>query len=319
MSKLGDLFVLAQQVSIAAKEEASRYDLPQVDVDHLLLALLVGGGPAGELLRAQGVTLGAARRATEQVRADHIARLGIVPPAAAPGPIRNPAIGDMEWTPRALKVVSSLGDPDDLALLVGLLEEPSGLVVDVLSMAGVDVAALRAAVAGPRATAGTSPPSSFSAGWREVTHTGFVPAPVADVWALLTDPERRRVWDAAAGTVEVVEPDLWEVRPAPVRPDGRPVRRHPGYGRTHHRRTAYEPETRIEWEVTLPDRPRSGRYRLAVRLRTAPGGTVVDLAMRWPRRSGWGALRQSLLYPAHRVVATQSLLEHAAGLSRALR
>jgi hypothetical protein len=104
------MLLLGQSVSIAAKEEASRYDMPETDVDHLLLALLVLGGPAGEVLREQGVTLADARRASEQVRADHIARLGIVAPPADPRPIRNPAVGEMNWSLRAQRVLTGNDD-----------------------------------------------------------------------------------------------------------------------------------------------------------------------------------------------------------------
>lgn len=174
MSRLTDMFVLGQRIGVAAKEESSRYDLPQVDVDHVLLALLVGGGPAGEVLRGQGLTLDAARGATEQVRAQHIARLGIVPPAADPRPIHDPSLGDIEWTRRAMKVVSGNEDGSELGLLAGLLDEPSRLVAEVLGEAGIDPGAVRVALAEARASAGPRRPvGPTDPDWPAVTHTGF--------------------------------------------------------------------------------------------------------------------------------------------------
>lgn len=54
MSRLTDMFVLGQRIGVAAKEESSRYDLPQVDVDHVLLALLVGAGRPARCCAARG-------------------------------------------------------------------------------------------------------------------------------------------------------------------------------------------------------------------------------------------------------------------------
>lgn len=322
MSRLSDVFVLGQQIGVQALEETSRYDLPQVDIDHVLLALLVGGGPAGEVLRGQGLTLDAARRATEQVRAQHIARLGIVPPAADPRPIRDPSLDDIDWTRRALDVVSSNEDRTDLGLLAGLLDEPSRLAVEVLGAAGIDPDAVRVALAQARASAGPRPPAGpTDPDWPAVTHTGFAPAPVEEVWALVADPMRRPEWDTSVGTVRPAGPGLWKMTAAMVRPDGRAVRRRPDYRRTHLRLIAYEANELVGWEVTMPDRPgvRPSRHRVSVRLRPGSGGTSVDLALSWPRRTGWGRVRQTSLRPAHRAVAMLTLLQYATGISRTLR
>lgn len=322
MSRLGDLFLLGQRVSIAAKEEASRYDHPQIDLDHLLLALLVGGGPAGELLRAQGLTLDAARRATEKVRADHIARLGVVPPAAAPRPIRDPSIGEIVWAPRALKVVNHNDERGELGLLAGLLDDPSRLAAEVLTEGGVDLDALRRALAESRPAA---PPTRVTApadpGWTGVTHGGFVPAPVGDVWALVADPARRPEWDHAVGTVSPIGPEVWETTAATTQPDGRPAHPRPGSVRAHHRLTAYEPEKLVEWEVTLPDQQRGWPVRQRLRIGCAPvaGGTTVELTLCWPRRRGWRRLRQLLLTPASRTVITLTLVHYVFAISRRLR
>jgi hypothetical protein len=322
MSKLGELFALAQRVSIAAKEEASRYDLPQIDLDHLLLALLISGGPAGVLLREQGATLDATRTATEQVRARHIARLGVVPPPADPRPIRDPSLGDIDWTPRAIQVVSNTSEPGELDLLQALLDEPSGLVTEVLAEAGVDPVALRAALAERRRVAGTADSTGTpDQDWLAVTHTGFAPAPVGAVWALVSDPARRPEWDTTVGGVRPTEPDVWEMTLATTRPDGRPVRHRPEHVRAHHRLTAYEPEELVEWEVTLPDQrgTRPARQRLRVHCRPAAEGTTLELTLSWPRRTGWRRLRQTLLGPASRALATMTLINYATSISRALR
>jgi len=322
MSKLGDLFVLGQQLSISAKEEASRYDLPQIDVDHLLLALLVSGGPAGELLRDFGVTLTDARRATEQVRTEHIARLGILSPTVSPRPIRDPSLGDSDWSPRALKVMSGPAEGGELALLARLLDEPSSLAAAVLTEVGVDLSALRVGLI-DRQAASPSEPNGATAdpGWRSVRHASFAPAPVADVWALVADPLRRPEWDTTIGTVIPLGPDRWELQAASVRPDGRPVRLYRNYSRWHYRCTAYEREEWVEWEIDLPDRRRNQpvRHRFSIHLRPVSGGTALELTLRWPRRGGWSGLRQIALGPAHRAVGTVTLVQYAAGISRTLR
>lgn len=321
MSRLGDMFVLGQQISIAAKEEASRYDLPQVDVDHLLLALLVSGGSAGELLRGQGLTLDAARRATEQVRAQHVARLGIVAPAVPPRPIRDPALGEIDWTRRALAVVGGNDDRGELGLLAGLLDEPSRLVVEVLAEAGVDLGEVRAGLTDRRGTSGPAPVAASDPDWRGVTRTGFAPAPIAEVWALVSDLARRPEWDDTVRTVHAVGPDVWETEVTTSRPDGRPARRRPGYTRARHRRIAYEPEDLVEWEITLPDLRKRwpSRHRLNIRLRPATGGTALELTLSWPRPAGRHRFRQGLLHPVARAIATVQLTGYAAAVSRRLR
>lgn len=321
MSRLGDMFVLGQQISITAKEEASRYDLPQVDVDHLLLALLVGGGSAGELLRGQGLTLDAARRATEQVRAQHVARLGIVVPAVQPRPIRDPSLGEIDWTRRALNVVRGNDDRGELGLLAGLLDEPSGLVLEVLAEAGVHLGALRARLTDRRAASGPAPVAASDRDWPGVTRTGFAPASVTEVWALVSDLARRVEWDDTVRSVQRVGPDVWETEVTSSRPDGRPARRRPGYTRARHRRTAYEPEELVEWEITLPELRKRWppRHRLGIRLRPATGGTALELTLSWPRRTGRHRLRQRLLHPLARAVATVQLTGYAAAVSRRLR
>lgn len=222
------------------------------------------------MLRGQGLTLDAARGATEQVRAQHIARLGIVPPAADPRPIHDPSLGDIEWTRRAMKVVSGNEDGSELGLLAGLLDEPSRLVAEVLGEAGIDPGAVRVALAEARASAGPRRPvGPTDPDWPAVTHTGFALASVEEVWALVADPLRRPEWDTTVGTVQPAGPGVWEMTAVTALPDGRAVRRRPDYLRAHHRPVS--------------------------------GGTSIDLALSWPRRTGWvGCARRCCVRPTAR-------------------
>ncbi|MGO3678602.1 MAG: Clp protease N-terminal domain-containing protein, partial [Microbacteriaceae bacterium] len=66
MSRLTRMLAASQALSITAMEEASRVGLRTATIEHLLLALTVDEGIAGQALRANGVTIEAARDAIAQ-------------------------------------------------------------------------------------------------------------------------------------------------------------------------------------------------------------------------------------------------------------
>jgi len=238
------------------------------------------------------------------------------------------AVEGIDWSPRALKLMRSLPSySDDLPLFQALLDEPSKLTLQVLQTLGVDEAAARAAAAAPptpTVPAGRQPTSRAGSeerdgSWRTVTHTGFAPAPPAEVWALVTDPARRVEWDSL--TVAAAQPvgtDVVELTARTSAADGRRIR--VPANRVRMRQTVVDQTPHhIEWEITWPDVANSTALRLAIWLEPVAGGTRLELRNRWrPRRDLGGLLRTPLL-PLVRFGMQQQLLHRAAGISRAVR
>jgi len=330
MSKLGDIFLLSQQVSVAAGEECTRLGNPQIDVDHLLLALLVTDGVAGRRLRDLGITLDPARAAVATVHSDRAARLGVQVPAAPPGLIDPAAVEQVDWSPRALKLMRSLPSySNDLPLLQALLDEPSRLPLQILHTLGVAEATARAAagmacspaVSAAQPTAPETLTEKEKTGWRTVTHTGFAPVPPEQVWALITDPTRRVEWDyltVAATQPDSTHPSVVELTARTTTSTGRPSRTRTDP--TRMRQTIIKQEPRdIEWETTWPDATHSPVLRLAIHLEPTAGGTRLELRSRWRRRPGTGGLLRLPLLPLVKFGMRQQLINRAAGISRAVR
>lgn len=175
-----EIIRISRDISVAAQEERLRSGHPAIDVDHLLLALLVVGGPATALLTEHGVTFDRARAAVAAVHRAQVASLGITAPPTAPRPV-EPDSDDVEFTARALAVMQR-ADPVsyELEILVALLDEPSGHTGQVMTELGVDAATLRTA-----ALAGIVRPvaTQVSSAWPEVSRPGYVPAPPEEVFA----------------------------------------------------------------------------------------------------------------------------------------
>jgi hypothetical protein len=180
----------------ASAHEAGRVGAAAIDVDHLYLGLLGIGGAAARLLGAHGVTLTTARARTQEMLATDLGVLGlahgegVIPPPRAQSDEAWPT--DLRERARAL-VAASGKSPDTFALLVLLLQEPSGIIRRLVHADGVlpqDLAAplkegsdepystVRAAV-----TPGLLPEPAFA---RSVTH--FIAEPPQRVIAALRDP-----------------------------------------------------------------------------------------------------------------------------------
>ena len=125
----------------AAWREAARVRATEVDLDHLYLGLLSIGGSAGRVLGRHGISLSSARaRAREAMDAD-LASLGL-PDATAtlppPRPLHELGEGDWKVTPRARALIDQAGRaPDTFAILVALMQEPSGTVRRLVAADGV--------------------------------------------------------------------------------------------------------------------------------------------------------------------------------------
>lgn len=324
MSKLADIFWLSQQVTVAASEECARLGHPQIDVEHLLLALLLTESNAGRRLRDLGIGIDQARVAVTRVHQERVASLGVDVPPALPGRMDSAAAGGIEWSPRALRLMKSLPTTSDsLPLLKALLDEPSGLTLQIIRTLGVDETAAHAAAtkqhAPPTAGAARESAGVKERGWRSVRHDAFAPAPPAQVWALIADPVRRLEWDSLlVASVQPVGEGVVELMASTTAPDGLRVRTRPKQVRMC-QTTVERGHQRIEWETTWPDVTHSPVLRLRIVLEPVAGGTRVRLTSRWRRRPGLGGFLRIPLLPLVKFGMTQQLVNRAAGISRAVR
>lgn len=324
MNRVSRTLERSQRIATAAIDECRRLGHPQIDLEHLFLALLVVGGPAGKVLRSQGISLAAAREAVEGVHAERIASFGIASPVLAGSTVPEPTYAQITWTERARRVSGALGglNGDDRPLLMALLDEPSGLVEEVLAELGVRPDGVRQAAENYRpedAAPADSDPKDDGA-WLAVGVEGYVPAPLTEVWALVSDPTRRMEWDSFTHSGAQVQDDgLLVLTAATTRADGKRLRFPPDRVRTAHAVVTSEDERLIEWEITAPDRPEAPAARFSVALAPDGDGTRLALTNRWRRRQGMGALIQSALGPLQRFAVRQALLGKLAGMSRRLR
>ena len=209
-------------VRAAANVEAIRLGHPEVDMDHLLLALLITGGPSARLLLDAGVTLDRGRHAVAEVQQRELSDIGVDLPAPAPGPARYASASPLPLNGRARELDDRLPfAADDRALLTALINDEGGRVRRLLTQLGVDADALRQSAdttkPGPRTSTqpkrpeltqtdglrpgGEMPPEL---GWLYVSHSQDVPVAANRVWALISDPERRAEWGVDCSAARVL-------------------------------------------------------------------------------------------------------------------
>lgn len=314
---LSDLFAASQRISLVASEEACRLAHPEVDVDHVLLALLLTDGPAGAVLRAHGVTLAAARDAVEREHADLVASLGVTPPTVAPEPLREGA--GLDWSPRALVLMRGMTDwSTDLPLLGALLDEPSGFVRRVVGRLGVEEISLRRGLVDGDVPDAPADPLAGDDDWVVHTHHGFVPVDPPEVWTLAADPLRRPRWDSSVATVEPAGEGVWRL--VSVEDPGSRRRTSEEQRASTLRMVDQEPDRLVEWETAARRRDGSGaRQRLRVVVLPTTGGTRVVLRLAVRRRPGLRGAVQRRLGGVQHLFLNQVLISLAGGLSRALR
>lgn len=203
----------------AAASEAMRAGRAEVDVEHVLLALLTSGGPsAGHLLRAGADVVGL-RLAAADLEAEDLAplvdpRLLTPPgPGAAARAADEPPARSVPVNARVRAVLEGVPmRADETSLLLALLAD-SPRAGRLLHQQGVDVPALRAGLITPqegsRAGAATESddepelPAPPGWTWQHAEHRQVLPVSAAEVWALVSDPARRPQWDATCAAVDV--------------------------------------------------------------------------------------------------------------------
>lgn len=329
MNKLARAAATSQTLSLTAMEEASRLGQREADLDHLLLALTLSDQPAGQVLRSLGVSLQVTRRAVTEQRVAQLQSIGVLAATPEDGRITFHETGGYEWSTRAREIiVRSAGGKksgDAGAVLRELLSEPSGLIDDLLRRMDVSPAALLERLEEVESLPVHAPRLAAAGEASGFTET-FVPASVADVWALLSDPGRMPEWDPACGGVDAPAAALatqpattWLTHQRTVRPDGKPLRVRDGFGRRRVELLAADEGLRIAWRFTYPDAARSNPSTVEITLSPAAGGSQLGIALTWRRGRGWRRVVGFFLGPLRRFAIWMQLFQLGGGISRVFR
>jgi uncharacterized protein YndB with AHSA1/START domain len=331
MSKLSRAAATSQTLSLVAMEEASRLGLREADLEHLLLALVVSEQPAGVALRSVGITLTDARAAVESLHREQLASLGITTGLPDAGRIVFHETRGYEWTRRASDLIGRAAGRgragDAAAVLRELLAEPSGQVCDLLDRLGTTPQQVLAELAQAEASRAETTPRPRTTrprvpGVTTRTTQTFVPAPVDDVWALVSTPERIPEWYPPIGSVETPRPaetTTWAARSTTTDPSGAPVRVRADYVRCQVELVDTAPPARVRWRFTFPDAAARRPVVVEVALAPTTGGTQVSVTQAWTRATGWRAVVIAPLRPLQRVLLWLATSQTGNAISRAFR
>ncbi|UTT53039.1 SRPBCC family protein [Microbacterium maritypicum] len=325
MSRFTHAAATMHTLSLAAMEEASRFGVRDADIDHLLLALTIDPDTGGQILRGMGAGLDTARAA---VAAQHAAQLELVGIASDPdglGRIVFHETSGYEWTERALTVLkeASSGDRrgDSAAVLRTLIDEPSGLIEEILRRIDVDPGVLSARLDDVQRLR-LAPQQARDTHTLSGTRSLFAPASRDDVWALLSSASRIPEWDPAVGTIDADDTTgPWEAESRTQAPDGRPVRVKDEFRRQRVELMECERPSLIRWRFSYPDAVRSNPRLVDFELEHAAGGTQIRATLTWETTRGRGGRRlvRALLKPLHRLLVFTQLAQIESGITRVFR
>lgn len=326
MSKLSRAAATSQTLSLVAMEEASRLGLREADLEHLLLALVVSDQPAGVALRSIGITLTDARAAVESLHTEQLAALGIRTGLPDAGRIVFHETGGYEWTRRASDLIGRAAGRgrtgDAAAVLRELLAEPSGLVRDLLERLGTTQQQVLDELARAEATPRPRPARARAPGTATGTTETFVPAPVEEVWALVSAPGRIPEWYPTVASVEEPRSEdetTWAARSTTTAPSGKPVRVRPDHVRCQVELVDAEPQSRVGWRFSYPDAAVRRPVVVEVALVPTAGGTQVSVTQAWTRSTGWRAAVGAPLRPLQRALLWLATSQTGNAISRAFR
>ncbi|MGH3691651.1 MAG: Clp protease N-terminal domain-containing protein [Microbacterium sp.] len=312
-------------LSLASMEEASRFGVRDADIDHLLLALTFDPDTGGQILRGMGVSLDAARAAVADQHAAQLELVGIVADPENSGRIVFHETSGYEWTERALAVWNAASSGgrrgDSAAVLRALLDEPSGLIAEILSRLDVDREALIIRVDEMQRLA-LARQSMTGRDELSGTRSIFVPAPIDDVWALLSSAGRIPEWEPAVGSIDpTAAAGVWEAEATTSAPDGRPIAVKDGFRRMRIELVETEKPAHLRWRLSHPYAARSSARQIAFDLEHAAGGMQLRATLTWeftPRRRGRRMLRP-LFRPLLRFLIYIQLTQIASGVTRTFR
>lgn len=302
MNRVSRIIATSYDLTVAASEEASRFGVRDIEIEHVLLALVLDDGSAGRALRSTGITLHAARQAVADQHREQLATLGIDAELPGDGRIRAAFENGHEWTDRATKLLTDSGSHgrkgDTEAVLRAALVERSGTIEDLLQRLGTTPADVASRLDDAPHAPSVHPPAG---GRLSRTRTAFVPAPVDDVWAFVSDPERLPEWDMNLARIRRAN-GSWVGETRTEAPGGKRLRVRSNLVRQEIARTAATEPRHVTWEMRYPDAPRANRRRISIDIDPVPGGSDVTVRFAWVRGAGPAGLRR-LIAPITRFLA----------------
>ena len=329
MSKFTGMAATAQTLSLTAMEEASRRGQRKADIDHLFLALVINEQVAGQVLRAIGITLDAARAAVAAQHAAQLESIGITAEASDAERIVFHETGGYEWSRRALGILKRATDDgrngDAAAVLRELVAEPSGMIEHLLRRLGTSPAEVLARLDETRRLPAHSPRTAASGALSGFAEE-FVPARVPEVWAMLSNPARMPEWEPATGSVEIADDtgrprlgDTWVSHVRTHRPDGKPLKIKAEFQDQQVELLEADEDSHIAWRFSYPAEPRANSRYIRINLEPAAGGTQLGLTLAWERSPERRHLLGLLARPWHKFAIWMHLAQVGGGISRAIR
>ena len=146
----------------------------------------------------------------------------------------------------------------------------------------------------------------------------FVPAPPAEVEALLEDATRIADWEPSIESVTMTD-GRWEGRSTSTHPDGKPVQVRKGFERQLIERAESPVDT--AWRFSYPDAEHSNTRVVSFRCEQAAGGTQLRVILSWERDPARrpNRLRSFLLRPVFQVLLYTQLTQISSGVTPAFR
>lgn len=207
-----------------ASGEAARTGHTEVGFEHLLLGILVNGGPGARLLMDAGVGLAEARAAIDDLLREDLALLGVdAPLPASPGASAVHTSMVLPLNPRLEEIaLDSPWSGGDRALLAAMIDDEGGRIRRLLDRLGADTDRIRRDLDGPAEAPGTPAPRAVDGGLtgdREpaaegrdyATYDVEVPVSAERVWDLVGDPARRAEWDGGAESSRLLDGGVVEL------------------------------------------------------------------------------------------------------------
>lgn len=320
MSKIMRTIKWFREVSVLAEDEQRRSGHPEIDTEHLFLALLSIGGPVTEALAGQGVTLSGAREAFAGVHARRAAQFGVRVPESAESAKRIPdsnARGGFVYRDGVRKILEHASNQTvpDVALLNALVNEPSGHIKEVLRELDVDPDNLAAVAARTR--------EDSKGAEQSFDYRRFVPAAPDAVWALLSDPDRWLEWNGFEfERVEVTESGILRAYARLRHLDGKPTRVKPQFRVSEYVVSRYEAPHLIQWERSFPNASGTVTQSLRISLSPQGSGTEVIISFGHTGAAGRRSIGYWLMRPVVKLLHPMMVRAHLRGkadnISRAL-
>lgn len=321
MSRIMRTMKWFREVSVLAEDEQRRSGHPEIDVEHLFLALLSIGGSVTDALAGQGVTLVNAREAFAGLHVRRAARLGVRVDESADSARRIPdsnARGGFVYRDGVRKMLedASSKKAPDIALFTELVDEPSGHIREVLRELDVDPDDL---VLDDARTGEADTAVEQSQDYRR-----FVPAAPDAVWALVSDPDRWLEWNGFEfERVEVTGSGVLRAHARQRHVNGKPTRVRPQFRVSEYVVSRYEPPNLIQWERSFPDTDRAADQSLRVSLKAQGSGAEVTVSFPHVDSAGRAGLGYWLMRPLAKVLRPFMVRAYLRGkadnISRALR